>query len=159
MHDVLCAAMCVPAPSQMAKVKPVALGALHDLIRSSRCVVVQSLQNAILTPSCQLVGPRFLNPITVGREDRVSNYECCSCAGFFRVTISCCECGEIWELNPGSPPDKSWAADYRKRDVWLQTVHSTTGCESAGGVQHKFLKDAPGESITVSPGLRNSPAN
>ena len=83
MHDVLCAAMCVPAPSQMAKVKPVALGALHYLIQSSRCVVVQSLQNAIFTPSCQLCWATMLQSLHRWQRGRVSNYECCSGAGSF----------------------------------------------------------------------------
>jgi len=104
MHDVLCAAMCVPAPSQMAKVKPVALGGLYDLIRSSRGVVVQSLQNAIFQSNLLGCESAITSPLAEKTKSQITNVA----AGqvFLRVTMSRCECGEICKLNPGSPPDK-----------------------------------------------------
>jgi hypothetical protein len=35
-------------------------------------------------------------------------------AGIFTSVVRLLQCGEIWERNGGSPPDKNWAADYRK---------------------------------------------
>jgi hypothetical protein len=118
MQDALCAAMCAPAPSQMAKGKPVALEALRNDPKFLWSVVDILCKRPSLAASFRLAGPRLLqiSSLLVGRGDKVSNYECCSwLAGIFTSDVLLLQYGEIiWERIGGSPPDKNWAADYRK---------------------------------------------
>lgn len=87
------------------------------MIRSSVECGGQSLQKAI--PRC-IVSTCWAaiitsNLFTVGWQRRQSfKLRMLQLAGIFTSVVRLLQCGEIWERNGGSPPDKNWAADYRK---------------------------------------------
>jgi hypothetical protein len=71
MQDALCAALCVPAPSQS---EACGVGGPAE-IRTSCCVVAQSLQNVNSTASSWRPDPDGLHLLTVRRDGKISNYE------------------------------------------------------------------------------------
>lgn len=86
------------------------------MIRSSVECGGQSQQRAI--PRC-IVSTCWAaiasNLFTVGWQRRQSfKLRMLQLARIFTSDVRLLQCGEIWERNGGSPPDKNWAADYRK---------------------------------------------
>jgi hypothetical protein len=87
---------------------------------------------------CKGLGRDCFNLFTVGWQRRQSfKLRMLQLAGIFTSVVRRLQCREIWELNGGSPPDKSWAAGCRKGTcIGYKILRTATkGYETAEGTR------------------------